>query len=486
MRPKNTEIKGRVIFLYPKGTNSVMYSKINPIILSGGSGSRIWPLSRKDYPKHLIPLLGERSLLQETVLRLAGLDGAAPLLVCNQSHRFLIAQEMNEINTQPQSIILEPCARNTAPAIAIAALSLKADDLMLVLPADHLVQDEAAFTAAVKAAVPLAQAGHLVTFGVTATSPHTGYGYIQQGDAVGPGFKVSSFVEKPDLETAQRYLDQGGYYWNAGMFLFKASSYLDALAQFEPEMLQACQKAYEHAQSDLDFIRLDETAFEKAPDISVDYAVMERTDKAVVVPMDAQWSDVGSWDSLYDVSDKDADGNVILGDVLLEGVTNSYIRSSHHLIAAIGLDRHLIVDTPDAVLVAPMSQSQAVKKVVEQLKAQNRHEPLHHQTQYRPWGSHELLIDQGHYQVRRVKIKPGYAISMQRHQKRTEHWVVVQGVASIVCDGQQSELPMNESFYVPRGVAHRVENKTDQSLIFIEVQVGQCLKDDEDTERLVN
>lgn len=458
-------------------------SNIHPVILSGGSGSRLWPLSRQEYPKHLIDLIGDRSLVQQTVQRLTGLTDEQPLLVCNHQHRFLIAEEMQDLGVQPQSIILEPCARNTAPAIAIAALALQADDLMLVLPADHLIQNNEAFIQAIQSAVALAEAGHLVTFGITPTSAHTGYGYIQRGESCSDGFQVQSFVEKPDAATAEQYLQQGGYDWNAGLFLFKASVYLEALEQFEPAMLVACRQAYDNAVSDLDFTRLDEKSFAQCADISVDYAVMERTDKGVVVPMQAHWSDVGSWDSLYAVSDKDIDGNVLIGDVLTDQVTNSYIRGKHHLIAAVGLDKHLIVDTPDAVLVAPIEQSQQVKKIVEQLKLTGRTEPFHHQKQYRPWGSHELLVEGEGFQVRRVSIKAGGLITKQLHHKRSEHWVVVNGLAEVVCGDETEHLNNNQSYYVPQGVVHSIRNIGETELQFIEVQVGQCLKDDEDIER---
>lgn len=457
-----------------------------PVILSGGSGSRLWPLSRQEYPKHLIDLVGVGTLVQQTVQRLAGLETESPLLVCNHLHRFLIAEQMQEIKVKPSAIVLEPCARNTAPAIAIAALMLNPDDLMLVLPADHLIQNEPAFSEAVKNAIPLAEAGNLVTFGIKPTSPHTGYGYIERGQADGDGFKVKRFVEKPDLKTAEAYIAQGDFDWNAGMFLFKAGEYLAALKSFEPQILSACQQANASASIDLDFIRLDEKVFAQAPDISIDYAVMERTDKAVVVPMDAGWSDVGSWDALYDVSDKDADGNILIGDVLTENVKNSYIRSQHHLVAAVGLENQLIIDTPDAVLVSPISESQSVKKIVEQLKKQGRSEPLHHLRQYQPWGYHELLFDGEGFQVRNLKIKAGKGPNWKIHAERSKHWVVLRGMASAEAGEERVTLNKDESYFVSPGLKHRIMNVGDEPLWLVEVQVGEHLSSEEDLTRFEN
>lgn len=454
-----------------------------PVILSGGSGSRLWPLSRQEYPKHLIDLIGDHSLIQQTLLRLKDLDAQAPVLVCNHLHRFLVAEELRDIEQDNAKIVLEPCARNTAPAIAIAAMMLKPDDLMLVLPADHLIKNEGAFTQAVNTATELAESGNLVTFGISPDSPHTGYGYIERGDSVGSGFKVKRFVEKPDQATAEGYLAQGGFDWNAGMFLFKAGVFLSEYEQFEPESFQACQAAVSKQTEDLDFIRLDEAAFSGAADISVDYAVMERTDKAVVVPMDAGWSDVGSWDALHAVSETDENGNVLIGDVLIENVKNSYIRSQHHLVAAVGLENHLIIDTPDAVLVSPMSESQSVKKIVEQLKAANRQEPLHHLRQYQPWGDHELLLDSAGFQVRKVNVKPGKAPAFKIHTARSKHWVILQGEACAEVGDEKMILKKDESYFVRPGLKHRINNVGDDPLLFVEVQVGENLSSDDDMTR---
>lgn len=463
---------------------------LTPVILSGGSGSRLWPLSREEYPKHLIPLLDQQTLLQKTLLRLQGLPCKDPIVVGNHQQRFMIAEQLQHITVAPEALILEPIGRNTAPAIAIASLLCEqrgeATANLLVLPADHVITDVAAFQQGVTRAHAYCEQGSLVTFGIVPTEPHTGYGYIQRGKALDAGaFQVAQFVEKPDMATAEQYLATGQYSWNSGMFLFRADVYLQTLQQFHPDMVQACRAALAAAQQDLDFLRLEAEAFAHCPDISIDYAVMEKTDKAVVVPMDAGWNDVGSWSSLAEVCPHDAHGNVLQGDVLVEGTQDCFIHANSRFVTAVGVKDHVIVETADAVLVADKNQVQDVKKIVQHLKANHRDERLHHTTRYRPWGQHELLVQSPGFEVRRVLIKPGAHIAMQRHHQRTEHWVVVSGQADIVCDGQSLVLCANESFYVKKGATHRIANTGDQPLIFIEVQLGECLKED-DIERLEN
>jgi mannose-1-phosphate guanylyltransferase/mannose-6-phosphate isomerase len=455
---------------------------IQPVILSGGSGTRLWPLSREAYPKQLIPLVDDHSLLQNTALRLNGMkEVIAPLIICNHAHRFLVAEQMRQIDIDPAAIILEPFGRNTAPAIAIAALHAQnPDTLLLVLAADHAIQNISAFQQAVKDGMQYAQQGKLVTFGIVPGSPHTGYGYIKRGQHLsGPGFAVDKFIEKPNYETAERYLSEGGYYWNSGMFLFSARQYLAELSQYEPKILEACKAAIAAERHDLDFIRIKESAFAASPDISIDYAVMEKTAHAVVVPMDAGWSDVGSWGALCEIGKKDSNGNVLHGDVYLESVTNSYVRSESRLLAVVGVNDHVVVETPDAVLVAHKSCSEQVKKIVSQLAKDRRSEKSHHRVQYRPWGHHELLIDNAGFQVRRVVVNPGKGIDLQKHAMRSEHWVIIEGQATITCGDQQHALQANQSFYIPADYPHSIYNSGNSALVFIEVQVGQCLKEDD-------
>ena len=460
-------------------------NKIQPVILSGGSGTRLWPVSRAEYPKHLIPLLGDQTLLQKTVARLNGLPQLLPpIVVSNQQHRFMVAEQLQALGVNDAKIVLEPVGRNTAPAIAIAAGLADPDAHLLVLPADHMICDVSAFQAAVHKALPLSIQGQLATFGVVATTPHTGYGYIEQGDELADQVnQVRRFVEKPDLSTAEAYVRSGGYLWNSGMFLFQAARYLQELQCFYPDIVQHSQSALAAAQQDLDFLRLAAEHFAACTDISIDYAVMEKTDQAVVIALDAQWSDVGSWDSLADICSADAQGNVVQGDVLLADVENCYVRAEDRLCAVVGAKNQIIVETPDAVMVMDKSASQSVKQIVAQLQAQGREERLHHLREYRPWGSHTLLIDQANFQVRRVRVKPHHMIAMQRHHLRTEHWVIVTGQAAVTLDGVLQTLQANESCYVPMGVAHQIHNDADEVLEFIEVQVGSCLKED-DIERL--
>lgn len=459
---------------------------IIPVILSGGAGTRLWPLSRELYPKQFLPLAGEHSLLQQTALRVNGLpDVAPPLVVCNEEHRFLVAEQLRAIGIGSAQILLEPAGRNTAPAVALAALHASArhgdDALLLVLPSDQVIADAAAFQRAVMEGVPAAQTGGLVTFGVRPTRPETGYGYIRAGEALGAGAarRVLAFVEKPDAERAVAYLASGEYLWNGGMFLLGAGSYLAELKRHAPAIAAACQAAFEEVRADLDFVRVGREAFLASPSDSIDYAVMERTDRAAVVTLDAGWSDVGSWDALLDVEPRDAAGNVISGDVLVEDVAGSLIRSEGRLVAALGVTDLVIVETADAVLVAHRARAQDVKRLVERLKAQRRDEPLVHRQVFRPWGSYEGLVQSGRFQVKRIIVKPGASLSLQMHHHRAEHWVVVSGTARVTCGDEVRLLSEDQSTYIPIGTAHRLENPGRIDLEIIEVQSGSYLGEDD-------
>lgn len=460
-----------------------------PVILSGGSGTRLWPLSREEYPKHLVPLIGAESLLQKTVLRLQGdLPCAAPIVVCNEAHRFTVAMQLQAIDQTPAAILLEPMGRNTAAAVALAALFAQAegqDPLLLVLPADHIITHTQAFQRVVQEAIAVAEQGYLVTFGIVPTRPHTGYGYIRRGEPLAAGaYRVAEFVEKPALAIAEQYLQSQQYDWNSGMFLFRASSFLKALQQHAPAIRIACEQALLRAVHDLDFTRIDAEAFAQCPDISIDYAVMEKVDNAVVFPLNAGWSDVGSWQSLAEVSPQDSNHNVVQGDVLMDQVHNSYLRAESRLLAVLGLSNVVVVETADAVLVADKAHSENVKQIVKQLKLGDRDERLHHRTQYRPWGQHELLIEGSGFQVRRVRIEPLKSIRLQKHQHRSEHWVIVAGVADILCDGVRHTITQNQSFYVEQNHLHRIHNPSaTDCLELVEVQVGECLRED-DTDRV--
>ena len=458
---------------------------LHPVILSGGSGSRLWPLSRQNQPKQFLDLLGNGSLYQETVRRAKRLAGAAsPVTVCSEDHRFMVGEQLQEIGQASGGILLEPVARNTAPAIALAAahvLSKDPDGLMLVMPADHLIQDEEAFKAAVEAATPLAQSGWLVTFGIRPDAPETGFGYIQSGELIGEhAHKVRSFVEKPDLTRAQAYLEAGDYAWNSGMFAFRADRYLDELARYQPEMHSAVMRAYQSAKSDLDFIRVDKTAFAASPDDSIDYAVMEHTDRAAVVPVSCGWSDIGSWSSLWAVAEQDADGNYYEGDVITTDTKGSLVKASdRRIVATVGVEDLIIVDTPDATLVARKDRVQDVKLIVEQLKSAGRQEHLFHRKVYRPWGNYDSIDMGERFQVKRIVVKPGAALSLQKHHKRAEHWIVVSGVAEVTCDDKVFELRENESTYIPLGSVHRLRNMGEEPVELIEVQSGHYLGEDD-------
>jgi len=455
-----------------------------PVIMAGGSGSRLWPLSRQLNPKQFLTLVdAEHSLLQATIKRLEGLDAGLPLLICNEQHRFLAAEQLRLLDMEKANILLEPIGRNTAPAIALAAIlacESGDDPVLLVLAADHLIQDVDAFHASLQAALPLAVEGKLVTFGIVPTKAETGYGYLEKGDSVGEsGFRVNRFVEKPDLQTAREYLDSGNYYWNSGMFMFRASRYLGELEKFSPDILTACREALSKAEQDMLFTRVDHAAFSACPENSIDYAVMEKTADAVMVPLDAGWSDIGSWSAIWDVSAKNADGNVLRGDVLCERTQGSYVYSEHRLVATVGVDDLVIVETKDAVLVARRGQVQDVKKIVEQLRRDKRYEHSSHRDVYRPWGVYDS-IDQGErYQVKRITVKPGAKLSVQMHHHRAEHWIVVSGVAKVTNGDKTYLVTENQSTFIPIGQVHALENPGKILLELIEVQSGSYLGEDD-------
>lgn len=457
---------------------------ILPIIMAGGTGSRLWPLSRELFPKQFQTLYGQTTMLQATVLRLQGLECLPPLVICNEEHRFIVAEQLRQIGQLDHNIILEPTGKNTAPAIALAAIyAARHEDnpALLVLAADHVVLDEEAFRAAVvQAQVPVKQ-DKLVTFGIVPQSPETGYGYIKYDPNAGEqsGFIVEQFVEKPDLATAKAYLENGNYLWNSGMFAFKAQNYLNELKNHRPDIYSACSNAMQNVDIDLDFIRINKESFFDCPAESIDYAVMEKTTNAVVIAMDVGWSDVGAWSSLWEVSDKDKDDNVITGDVLTVDSHHNYIFAETGLIATVGLDNTIVVQTKDAVLVASKDKSQEVKRIVNQLKAAKRQEHSVHREVYRPWGKYDS-IDSGHrYQVKCITVKPSERLSVQMHHHRAEHWIVVSGTAKVIVDGHEKLVTENESVYVPLGATHCLENPGKVDLEMIEVQVGSYLGEDD-------
>lgn len=453
-----------------------------PVILSGGSGTRLWPLSRGQYPKQFLPLVSGHTMIQETLLRLTGVEGlTAPIAVCNEDHRFMLAEQLWEIGAKPAAIILEPVGKNTAPAVAMAALSAASeDDVLLILPADHVVDNRPAFHAAIEQARKLAEQDLLVTFGIVATEPETGYGYIKAGETrFGEAFNVAAFVEKPDLSTAQRYLASGDYFWNSGMFAFKAGCFLRELEKFNPQMLSVCRAALAAAKTDLDFVRLDKATFSTCPADSIDYAVMEKTDKGVVIPLDAGWNDVGSWSALWDVTSKDDAGNAIKGDVLTVDTRNSFIHSSSKLVAVIGVENLVVVETDDAVMVAAKDRVQDVKAIVDQLKALQRDEAQVHRKVYRPWGHYDLVDCGERHHTKRIVVKPGAKLSVQKHHHRAEHWVVVKGTAWVSKNGESILVTENESVYIPVGVVHSLENPGVIPLEMVEVQSGSYLGEDD-------
>lgn len=453
-----------------------------PVILSGGSGTRLWPLSRGQFPKQFLPLISNHTMLQETMLRLNDVAGMkAPITVCNEDHRFMMAEQLWEIGVKPSAIILEPVGKNTAPAVALAALAAESeDDVLLVLPADHVISDLEVFHNAIAQARVLAEQGRLVTFGIVPTEPETGYGYIkrdtlQQGEA----FNVAAFVEKPDLNTAGHYLESGDYFWNSGMFAFRADVFLRELNKFNPDILSACKRALDAAKVDLDFIRLDKAHFSVCPADSIDYAVMEKTDKAVVIPLDAGWNDVGSWSALWDVANKDQSGNAISGDVLTVDTENSFIRAENKLVATIGVRDLVIIETADALMVAPKDRVQEVKDIVAQLKQRKRSEAELHRKIYRPWGHYDSVDNGERYQTKRIVVKPGARLSVQKHHHRAEHWIVVKGTALVTKDGEKILLSENQSTYIPLGTVHCLENPGIIPLEMVEVQSGSYLGEDD-------
>ena len=459
--------------------------KVFPVILTGGAGSRLWPLSREYYPKPLLPLFGERTLLQETALRLAGMPGVqSPVLVCNEEHRFLVAEQIQALGQKGAAILLEPEGRNTAPALTIAALYLIEKDpeaVMVAMPADHVIPDKHIFQAAVARGVELANAGRLVTYGIVPAHAETGYGYIRRGEALegGDAYAVSRFVEKPDAATAQSYVDSGEYYWNSGIFTLRADAWIAEMRRHAPEILAACEAAIATGKRDQDFCRVGKEEFLNSPSDSIDYAVMEKTDMAAVVPLDAGWSDVGAWSALWEISARDAAGNVTQGDVLTYDVRDTLVLAQHRCVAAIGLEGAVVIETPDAVLVTHRDRSQDVKEIVSQLKKNGRDEYKFHRRVYRPWGDYEGIDNGARYQVKRLTVKPGAALSLQLHHHRAEHWIVVKGTARVTRGDEVFILSENESTYIPLGVKHRLENPGTIPLEIIEVQSGSYLGEDD-------
>lgn len=458
--------------------------QIVPVVLSGGSGTRLWPLSRDLLPKQLLPLTSDHSLLQETALRASGGSFAAPLVICNEKHRFMVAEQLRELSIEPLTIVLEPLARNTAPAAAIAALHIAEQipgAMMMLLPSDHVIAHMDRFHAAADLAARAASTGSLVTFGIQPDKPETGYGYIKGGaplDTEGV-HRVERFVEKPDQETAQAYLDDGGYYWNSGMFLFSPGGYLSELEKHNPDMMAACRDTLKAAYHGHDFVELDAEAFAASPADSIDYAVMEKTEHAAVVPVDLGWNDVGAWSALWEIGDQDDDGNVTLGDVVTQNVHGSYLRSEGPLVAASDVDDVVVVATDDVLLIADKDHVQDVKAVVDRLKAEGRTEHQTHTTVYRPWGWYQTIGIGPRYQVKQICVKPGAAISLQLHHHRAEHWVVVEGAARVTRDDEIMELEKNQSTYIPLGTTHRLENPGEIPLKIIEVQSGSYLGEDD-------
>jgi len=459
--------------------------KLIPVILSGGSGSRLWPLSRENYPKPLLPLTSERSLLQDTASRLDGLPEVGDAVyVCNEEHRYLVAEQVAALGKTPATIILEPEGRNTAPALTLAALYLARntpDSLMLVMPADHVITEREAFLEAVHKGCGPAGVGSLVTFGVVPDAPETGYGYIKRDAEIdgAQAFTVARFVEKPDLETANRYVSEGDYYWNSGIFLMRTRRWLEEIGRFRPDILDACREAMERGTEDSDFYRVSRSAFLGCPSDSIDYAVMEKTVNAVVVPFSAGWSDVGAWSALWKVCPRNADGNAIQGDVIAEDTHNALLFAQHRCLATVGIDDIIVVETADAVLVASKDRAQDVKHIVNTLKARKRVEFKVHRCVYRPWGSYEGIDAGPRFQVKRLTVKPGAALSLQMHHHRAEHWVVVKGTARVTCGESVFNLHENESTYIPIGEKHRLENPGNIPLEIIEIQSGSYLGEDD-------
>ena len=466
-----------------------MSTPLIPVILCGGTGTRLWPLSRASYPKQYWPLgsSGEDTLLQQTQQRLAGIDNLGdPLLICNDDHRFIVAEQMRQIGVEPNSILLEPMGRNTAPAVAVATLKATArgeDPLLLVLAADHLIRDADQFRTAIEAGRAAADAGRLVTFGIVPTAPETGYGYIEAAEPLQSGaltpVPIARFVEKPNRATAEQFLASGRFTWNSGMFLFKASAMLAELERLAPDVVSCCRAAIEHDVSDLEFLRLDRDAFAQCPDVAIDVAVMERTNLGTVLPLAAGWSDVGSWSALWDTSDRDANGNVLRGRVISDGSRNCYLRSEHRLVVGLGVENLVVVETDDAVLIADRSQAQNVKTIVKKLEADGSPEGKAHRKIYRPWGAYTGVVEDSRWQVKRISVKPGASLSLQMHHHRAEHWIVVKGTALVERDGEEQLLGENQSTYIPMGCKHRLTNPGRIPVEMIEVQSGEYLGEDD-------
>jgi mannose-1-phosphate guanylyltransferase/mannose-6-phosphate isomerase len=458
--------------------------KIIPVILSGGSGTRLWPLSRKQYPKQYLSLTSDNSMFQETILRLNGLDYLEdPIIICNIDHRFLVAEQCQQINIENPTILLEPVGRNTLPAIVAAALqSIKeiGDGILLVVPADHSIQDVKSFHKSINLAINQAKDDKLVIFGIMPTDPNTEYGYIKPSEYNFNGAsKVEKFIEKPDLKTAQRFLDQGSYLWNSGMFMFKNNILIDELTLHSPDIVNLVSCAVKNATQDLDFIRLEKHAFESSPNDSIDYGLMEKSTNTVVIPLDVGWSDVGSWTTLYDVGLKDSSGNVLNGDVIVKDTTNTYIHASKHIVTAVGLDNLVIIDTLDATFIARKDKAHEVKSIVKSLQKKGRNEAHSNRKVYRPWGWYDSIDIGKHFQVKRLHVKPGAKLSLQMHNKRAEHWVVISGIATVINGEDLLSLREGDSTYIPVGSKHGLENKTDEDLEIIEVQSGSYLGEDD-------
>jgi len=458
--------------------------KIIPVILSGGSGTRLWPLSREHYPKQYLHLLNENTMLQETILRLRGLKSLSePIIVCNTNHRFLVADQCQQINIKNPTILLEPIGRNTAPAILASALqSLKNTEnaVLLILSADHVIRDIEKFHQAINIGINQAEKGKLVTFGIMPNEANTEYGYIKVSESLTKNvYNVDEFVEKPDLLTAKSYLNQGNYLWNSGMFVFDAISLIDELTSHSPDIVKSVRKAVDNSLKDLDFIRLDKKAFESSPSNSIDYALMEKSDNVVVIPLDIGWSDVGSWSALYDVSKKDKSGNVLKGDVTAKDTTNTYIHASNHMVATVGVDNLVVVDTPDATFIASQDKAHLVKSVVESIQKKGRNEAKSNRKVYRPWGWYDSIEEGLHYQVKRLHVNPGAKLSLQMHHKRAEHWVVISGKATVINGEDVMTLSKGDSTYIPIRTKHCLENKTSDPLQIIEVQSGTYLGEDD-------
>jgi len=477
-----------------RGKNFVMNnSMIIPVILAGGSGTRLWPLSRQLYPKQFLNFGDGNTLFQETLLRLTKMGLVQPpIVICNEEHRFIVAEQLQLIDISANTILLEPVARNTAPALAVSALKAIKDDsnaILLVLPADHFIGNLKAFQEAIQEGTEFAARNQLVTFGIIPVTPETGYGYIHKGSPLEltankpPVWQIDRFIEKPDLALATEYLSSGEYLWNSGIFMFKASKLLEEIKTFTPAIMDACEAALEKGQSDLDFYRLDIDSFSTCPSDSIDYAIMEKTSCGVIIALDSDWNDLGSWEALWQMGDKDEDNNVLYGDISLQGVRNSYIHASSRLVTAIGLDNHVIVETKDAVFISPRNSVQQIKSVVETLNKDNRSEVITHKTVYRPWGSYTNVEESDCFQVKRITVKPKAKLSLQKHFHRAEHWVVVKGTALVTRGEDQFILKEDQSTYIPLGTVHRLENPGKIPLELIEIQSGRYLRED-DIERM--